>query len=113
MKISNGPESAPLVRFIRPIAVSLVAAVASQKGSAQQTVPFQGRIPVAPRGLAGRPLPDEPMEFDTGEGQKIRVVVVTKALEYPWSLAFLPDGVDAGHRARRPAADHPQRRARS
>jgi aldose sugar dehydrogenase len=32
------------------------------------------------------------MEFDTGEGQKIRVVAVTKALEYPWSLAFLPDG---------------------
>ena len=32
------------------------------------------------------------MEFDTAEGQKIRVVVVTKALEYPWSAAFLPDG---------------------
>ena len=42
--------------------------------------------------LAGKPLPDKPMEFDTGEGQKIRVVVVTKALENPWSIAFLPDG---------------------
>ncbi len=92
MKISHGPKSAPLVRFIRPIAVLLVAAVASQIGSAQQTVPFQGTIPVAPLGLAGRPLPAGPMEFDTGEGQKIRVVVVTKALEYPWGLAFLPDG---------------------
>src|SRR4029078_5039243 len=39
-----------------------------------------------------KPLPDKPMEFNTGEGQKIRVVVVTKALENPWSMAFLPDG---------------------
>ena len=113
MKISHGPKSAPLVRFIRPIAVLLVAAIASQMGSAQQTVPFQGGIPVAPLGLAGRPLPDRPVEFDTARGQKIRVVVVTKALEYPWSLAFLPDGTHAGHRARRPASDHPQRRPRS
>ena len=44
------------------------------------------------RGLAARPLPDKPVELDTAEGQKIRVVIVTKALEYPWSLAFLPDG---------------------
>ena len=52
----------------------------------------QGGIPVAPKGLAARPLPDKPVVFDTAEGQNIRVVVVTKALEYPWSLAFLPDG---------------------
>ena len=58
----------------------------------QQKVPFQNGIPVAPRGLAGRPLPDMPMQFDTAEGQRIRVVAVTKALEYPWSATFLPDG---------------------
>ncbi len=58
----------------------------------QQKVAFKNGIPVAPTGLAARPLPDKPMEFDTAEGQNIRVVVVTKALEYPWSLAFLPDG---------------------
>jgi glucose/arabinose dehydrogenase len=74
---------------------SLVAAVlGAQVGSAQQKVPFDPRfnIPVAPTGLAHRALPDHPVEFDTAEGQKIRVVVVTKALEYPWSGAFLPDG---------------------
>lgn len=60
--------------------------------SAQQKVPFQNGIPVAPRGLAGRPLPKLPMEFDTGEGMRIRVVAVTRELEYPWSAAFLPDG---------------------
>jgi glucose/arabinose dehydrogenase len=64
----------------------------SGTGLAQQTVPFSGGVPVAPRGLAARPLPDAPMEFDTAEGQNIRIVVVTKQLEYPWSLAFLPDG---------------------
>src|SRR5881628_3586649 len=87
-------RSARLACLAYPLGVLLVAIVASQTGSAsaQQTVPFAGGIPVAPKGLAARPLPDKPMKFDTAEGQKIRVVVVTKALEYPWSLAFLPDG---------------------
>src|SRR5260221_9432859 len=49
-------------------------------------------MPVAPTGLASRSLPDKPMEFDTAEGQRIRVVVAAKGLTYPWSLAFLPDG---------------------
>ena len=49
-------------------------------------------IPVAPQGLANRPLPKLPIEYDTAEGQKIRVVAVTRDLEYPFSLAFLPDG---------------------
>ena len=30
--------------------------------------------------------------YDTVEGQKIRVVAVTRALEYPFGMAFLPDG---------------------
>src|ERR1700733_12469797 len=68
--------------------------LAATTAPAQQKVPFDPKfnIPVAPTGLAHRPLPDHPVEFDTAEGQKIRVVVVTKELEYPWSLAFLPDG---------------------
>src|SRR5579885_3187354 len=61
-------------------------------GLSQQSVPFQNGIPVAPKGLAGKKLPKLPMEFDTAEGQRIRVVAVTRELEYPWSLAFLPDG---------------------
>jgi aldose sugar dehydrogenase len=63
-------------------------------GFAQQNVPFDKtfNIPVAPTGLANRKLPKLPLEFDTGEGQRIRVVAVTRDLEYPWSLAFLPDG---------------------
>ena len=58
----------------------------------QQSVPFKNNIPVAPEGLAHRPLPNLPMEFDTGEGQRIRVVAVARGLEMPFSAAFLPDG---------------------
>jgi len=79
----------------KPRSLSLaVLSLAAVVASAQQKVPFDPRfnIPVAPTGLAHRPLPDHPVEFDTAEGHKIRVVVVTKALEYPWSAAFLPDG---------------------
>src|SRR6185295_9351926 len=82
----------PLVRVACLLAVPFLVSIAAKPGSAQQTVPFAGRIPVAPKGLAARPLPDKPVEFDTAEGERIRVVVVTNALEYPWSLAFLPDG---------------------
>jgi len=74
------------------LALALVFTVASQVGSSQQKVPIQNNIPVAPRGLANRPLPKMPVEFDTGEGMRIRVSAVTRALENPFSLAFLPDG---------------------
>ncbi len=77
-----------LLTFAGPAALLLLTTV----GSSQQTVPFSGGIPVAPKGLAGRKLPLKPVVYDTGEGQKIRVSVVTRALEEPFSIAFLPDG---------------------
>lgn len=72
----------------------LALPVAAVLGLAQQKVPFDPtfKIPIAPQGLANLPLPKMPIVYDTGEGQKIRVVAVTRALEYPFSLAFLPDG---------------------
>ena len=78
----------------RNISLFLLIAAASTIGQGQQSPPFDKNfnIPVAPTGLAGRKLPKLPLEFDTAEGQRIRVVAVTRALEYPWSLAFLPDG---------------------
>jgi glucose/arabinose dehydrogenase len=80
------------VAFVGACALLIVATIGSGVGSGQQTVPFQGGIPVAPLGLAGKKLPSGPVEYDTAEGQRIRVSVVTRALEYPWSLDFLPDG---------------------
>jgi glucose/arabinose dehydrogenase len=73
------------------IAGTLLVALAGT-ASAQQNVPFRGGIPVAPSGIADKPLPNGPYEYATAEGQDIRVVVVTKELEFPYSLAFLPDG---------------------
>jgi glucose/arabinose dehydrogenase len=78
-------------KLVGLLALALVATIGSQVGRGQQAVPFKGGIPVAPLGLANRPLPDKPLEFDTGEGQRIRVVAVTKGLSFPWSLTFLPD----------------------
>jgi glucose/arabinose dehydrogenase len=88
---SRSSKSSRLTPFIGLFALLLVAARWSEVGSGQQTVPFENGIPVAPHGLGARRLPDKPVQFDTAEGQNIRVVVVTRALVYPWSLAFLPD----------------------
>src|ERR1700734_1046059 len=76
------------------IALASIALAGLQLASAQERVKWDSKfnIPIAPTGLAARPLPDHPVVFDTAEGQKIRVVVVTKELEYPWALTFLPDG---------------------
>ncbi len=51
--------------------------------------PCQAQQP--PIGVAVPPLGAGPFVFDTAEQHKIRVVV-TKGLEHPWSMAFLPDG---------------------
>jgi aldose sugar dehydrogenase len=79
--------------FVRRLPLlALSAALAAPAALAQQKVPFQSGIPVAPQGLANRPLPPGPFEYATGEGQDIRVTVVTKDLSFPFSMAFLPDG---------------------
>ena len=77
---------------IAPIIGSLVVLFWAGVGAAQQTVPFRGTTPVAPSGIPAKPLPEGPVEFDTAEGQRIRVVPVVRGLANPWSLAFLPDG---------------------
>jgi glucose/arabinose dehydrogenase len=84
------------LRRARPLAALLAAALAAALGPemalAQQTVPFRGGIPVAPQGLANRPLPTLPLDYPTAEGQDIRVNLITKELAFPFSLTFLPDG---------------------
>src|SRR5437763_15773548 len=72
----------------------LATPIVAVLGLAQQTVPFDAtyKIPIAPHGLANLPLPKMPIVYATAEGQKIRVVEVPRALEFPFSLAFLPDG---------------------
>jgi glucose/arabinose dehydrogenase len=80
------------MKRIAALGLVLVAGYGASVLIGQQNVQFKGNIPVAPTGLASRPLPKLPLEFDTGEGQRIRVTAVTTALEYPFGMAFLPDG---------------------
>lgn len=70
----------------------IVMTVASLAAAGQRTIPMNNGIPVAPTGLAGKPLPAKPVDYATGEGQNIRVSVLAGNLENPWSIAFLPDG---------------------
>ena len=69
----------------------LVLALATT-AHAQRSVPFNNNIPVAPTGIQVSPLPPGPFTYQTAEGQDIRVVVFTRGLVQPWSIAFLPDG---------------------
>lgn len=52
-----------------------------------------GRAPTAPPPInwPSPPLPDGPIILDTGIQHQIRLIV-TKGLNQPWSMAFLPDG---------------------
>jgi glucose/arabinose dehydrogenase len=72
------------------VAVGSLAVAGSGSAAGQQKIPMTPiGIPVAPTGLANRPLPKLPMEFDTAEGQRIRVTAFATGLENPWTIAFL------------------------
>jgi glucose/arabinose dehydrogenase len=79
--------------FTARAAVALVlSAGAATSVCAQHTVPFAFGVPVAPTGLADQPLGKGPWMYHTGEQQDIKVSVLTRGLEYPYSMAFLPTG---------------------
>jgi glucose/arabinose dehydrogenase len=65
---------------------------AEQRAQVQAKVPFANGVPVAPTGLADQPLPAGPFNYRTAEEQNVRVSVLARDLEYPYSLAFLPNG---------------------
>src|SRR5678809_879977 len=81
---------------LRPVmwlSVSAVCAFFLQSaGVAQQTVPFDNGNPIAPSGFEPHAIPAEPIEYDTAEVMRIRVVPVARGLVNPWSVTFLPDG---------------------
>src|SRR5438128_3757049 len=71
-----------------PIVVASALVLAGMTGSAQQT-----RTPTAPPPIAwpSPTLAESPMVLDTAIQHQIRLVV-TKGLNQPWSMAFLPNG---------------------
>ena len=79
------PQAAVLVTC--GLAASLSLSAAQQPAGA--TGAARGRAPI---GVSWPPLGSGPFVFDTAEQHTLRVVVVTKGLKNPWSLAFLPDG---------------------
>ena len=79
-------------KYVASVTVLLAVSAGVAIGVGQQKVPFTGGIPTAPSGLAGKPLGPGPFVYDTAEGQRIRVVVVTRGLAYPYGMTWLPDG---------------------
>ena len=71
--------------------VAITAVGTAQQGTGTAVGTAQPARPQPARPARVFPLGDGPWVFDTAEGA-IRVVVVTKGISHPWSLAFLPDG---------------------
>ncbi len=78
-------------RTLGAICLGICVALNAAPTAAQQKVPLRNGIPVAPSGIPIPPLPDRPVYYKTAEGQDIRVVVLTRGLQRPWSIAFLPN----------------------
>jgi glucose/arabinose dehydrogenase len=76
--------------------VAVLLAVASTHGSQQrQTLaPHELNASDAPAPIiwSTPELPSQPVSFESAEERKLRLRVLGRGLQQPWSLAFLPDG---------------------
>src|SRR2546425_705552 len=86
MPVISGGSSMP-TRAIRSGACGLRLVAAGITGAAQQ----QTRTAPPPIVWPSPPLADGPIVLDTAIQHQIRLVM-TKGLNQPWSMAFLPDG---------------------
>src|SRR5262245_15275925 len=75
------------------IVLALVSAVVlfAESPSAIEQGAAPTAIPTGRQGRGGYPLPQLPAVFDTYQ-HKVRVSVVARGLDRPWSLLILPDG---------------------
>jgi aldose sugar dehydrogenase len=85
------------MRYLATIFILTVLAsvsVAQRAGLRQTFAPHELRASVAPAPIAWDTprLPDGPIRFESAEERRLRLVVIAKHLEQPWSMAFLPDG---------------------
>ena len=79
-------------RALRRACLAALALCAASASRAQQDVPFANGIPVAPE-MPIPAMPDRPVDYPTAEGMPIRVSVVTRGIEHPWSIAFVSNDV--------------------
>jgi len=81
--------------YIWTLSIGLMLVLAAVASRAQQPAAAKGKgkAPTAPPGInwPSPPLADGPIVLDTGIQHQIRLIV-TKGLNQPFSMAFLPDG---------------------
>ncbi len=76
---------------VAALGLAAAGAIGSAPALAQQDVPFNMGIPVAPSGLV-KEIGDGPWVMPTGEDMDIRVTALTTDIPFPWSLTFVDDG---------------------
>lgn len=75
--------------------IAVVSVAAAQRANLRQTIaPHELRASVAPPPVIWETpdLPAGPLQFESAEERHVRLVVMVRNLEQPWSVAFLPDG---------------------
>jgi glucose/arabinose dehydrogenase len=83
---------AAVLAALGAVAWSAGAQQAPAPAGAQLQAPARNGTPRAPTGIVVPPLGAGPFTYKTAEGQDIRVVVLARGLDHPWSIAFLPNG---------------------
>lgn len=81
-------------RKIAVVVVALALAAAGRAQHRQTFAPHELNSGDAPAPIEWSPpdLPRRPVQLESAEERKLKVVVVAKHLQQPWSVAFLPDG---------------------
>src|SRR3954463_5196700 len=84
-------------RLRYPALLALAVTAVIQSGRAQSSQTFapheQDGVSAPPAIEWESPLVSKrPPNFDSAEERRLRLVTMTRALEQPWSMAFLPDG---------------------
>ena len=77
------------------VACVLGMTVVAQQPAGRAGAPPAGRAggaPPPPTGIPREPLGNGPWNYAVAEGVKFRLSVITKGLQNPWDLEFLPDG---------------------
>ncbi len=76
------------------VLIGIALAAVSRVPHPQTFAPHELTRGDAPPAIEWSPpeLPRRPLELESAEERKLKVVVVAKHLQQPWSVAFLPDG---------------------
>jgi glucose/arabinose dehydrogenase len=81
-------------RFVPALIVTVAALAAAQAAQQRQTLaPHELKNSDAPPPIlwSTPDLPSQPVNFESAEERKLRVRVLARGLQQPWSIAFLPD----------------------